>query len=78
MWVLVGGTTPQWWEQVMSHDVTNEGCSAEQLALTLDGAFSVVSLEGLLDGGRSVAGMVSHVSSLYHGDGRSRVIVISW
>ncbi|XP_035828126.1 uncharacterized protein LOC101854281 [Aplysia californica] len=54
VWILVGGFKHQWWRETLDTD-----CTPAQLATAVEGAFSVFSLDGLLDGGKSVANLTS-------------------
>ncbi|GFO18328.1 gamma-aminobutyric acid type b receptor subunit 2-like [Plakobranchus ocellatus] len=55
VWILVGGLKRRWWAE----QVKDTNCTQAQLLLTVEGAFAVFSLDGLLGGGSSVANLTS-------------------
>ncbi|KAH9505704.1 Gamma-aminobutyric acid type B receptor subunit 2 [Bulinus truncatus] len=54
VWILVGLLKSTWWTEVK--DTT---CSVQEMATAVEGAFIIFSLNGLLDGGKSVANLTS-------------------
>ncbi|XP_059158110.1 gamma-aminobutyric acid type B receptor subunit 2-like [Physella acuta] len=66
VWIMVGWLKELWWR-----DVHDTNCTKDEMAVAVEGAFTIVSLNGLMADGKSVANLTTSefVSAYYKANG---------